>query len=150
MTMAAEAFVDTNVLLRAFHSTFPEHERVRALFDRLLDEEYELWISRQVIREYLVQVTHPRTFVPALTLEQVLHQLATFETLFHIADETHEVTAHLLALLQTYQIRGKQIHDANIVATMHAHNLGTLLTLNVDDFRRFADRIAILTPETTS
>lgn len=150
MTMAAEVFVDTNVLLRAFHSAFPEHERVRALFDRLLDEEHDLWISRQVIREYLVQVTHPRTFVSPLTLEQVLHQLAAFETLFDIADDTHEVTAHLLALLQTYQIRGKQIHDANIVATMHAYNLSTLLTLNVDDFQRFADRMTILTPEIDS
>ncbi len=100
MTMPAEAFVDTNVLLRAFHRTFPEHERVRALVDQLLHEDCELWISRQVIREYLVQVTHPNTFTPPLTIAQVIRQLAQIEALFRIADDTHDVTAHLLALLQ--------------------------------------------------
>ena len=149
MTMPAEAFVDTNVLLRALHSTFPEHEPVRALVDRLIDEDCELWISRQVIREYLVQVTHPHTFTPALTIDQVIQQWAQVEALVRIADETQAVTAHLLALLQTYPTRGKQIHDANIVATMRANGIDTLLTLNAADFRRFEDQITILTPDTT-
>ena len=52
--MVAKAFVDTNILLRAFHDTFPEHVAIRALFDQMLEDEYELWISRQVVREYLV------------------------------------------------------------------------------------------------
>ena len=148
MTMPADAFVDTNILLRAFNSTFLEHPSVRAVVDRMIDEDCELWISRQVIREYLVQMTHPRTFDPPLTIEQVLNQLATFESLFHIADDTHTVTVQLLTLLQTYPTRGKQIHDANIVATMGANNVDTLLTLNYDDFKRYENRITILTPTT--
>lgn len=150
MTMPAEAFVDTNVLLRAFHSTFPEHQRVRAMVDQLLGEDCELWISRQVIREYLVQMTHPNTFAPPLAIEQVIRQLAQIETLFRIADDTPDVTAHLLALLQTYHTRGKQIHDANVVATMLANSIDTLLTLNLADFQRFEDRITILTPDTAA
>ena len=122
---------------------------MRALVDRLIDEDCELWISRQVIREYLVQVTHPHTFTPALTIDQVIQQWAQVEALFRIADETQAVTAHLLALLQTYPTRGKQIHDANIVATMRANAIDTLLTLNAADFRRFEDQITILTPDTT-
>jgi predicted nucleic acid-binding protein len=149
MTMPAEVFVDTNILLRAFHSTFPEHEGVRTLVDQLLNEDCELWISRQVIREYLVQVTHPNTFSPPLTIDQVIRQLAQIEALFRIADDTHDVTAHLLVLLQTVPTRGKQIHDANIVATMRANAIDTLLTPNHDDFRRFEDQITILAPDTT-
>ena len=72
--MAAKALVDTNILLRAYHDTFSEHKRVRALFDRMLDEDYELWISRQVIREYLVQVTHPKTFAEPLSIDTALQQ----------------------------------------------------------------------------
>ncbi|MBN1565666.1 MAG: PIN domain-containing protein [Anaerolineae bacterium] len=146
MTMTGDAFVDTNILLRAFNSTFSEHPQVRALFDRMLDQDYELWISRQVIREYLVQMTHPRTFDPPLSIEQVLNQLATVKSLFRVADDTGDVTAQLEALLLAYPTRGKQIHDANIVATMLACDIDTLLTLNLDDFRRFEDRITILTP----
>ena len=69
MTMVDKVFLDTNIVLRAFHATIPEHPRVKALFDQLIDDETELWISRQVIREYLVQVTHPRTFLVELSSE---------------------------------------------------------------------------------
>jgi predicted nucleic acid-binding protein len=146
MTMPVDVFLDTNIVLRAFHSTLSGHERVKVLFDQMIDEENEMWISRQVIREYLVQLTHPRTFDPPLEIGQVMAHLAQVEGLFRVADDTQAVTAHLKMLLQTYPTRGKQIHDANIVATMLANGIDTLLTLNLDDFRRFEDRITILTP----
>ena len=145
-----KAFVDTNILLRVMVTQMALHAQTETLVQRMWADQAELWISRQVIREYLVQITHPRTFAPPLNIDQVLHQLTTIESLFRIADDTHDVTAQLLALLQTYPTRGKQIHDANIVATMLANNIDTLLTLNDDDFRRFEDRITILTPGTTT
>ena len=40
-------------------------------------------------------------------------------------------------------MKGKQIHDANIVATMRANGLERLATFNVADFVRFDDEIAI-------
>ena len=39
---------------------------------------------------------------------------------------------------------GKQIHDANIVATMLAYGERRLLTLNARDFRRYTDRIELV------
>ena len=39
---------------------------------------------------------------------------------------------------------GKQIHDANIVATMLAYNIPCLLTHNVKDFKRFEGIIEIV------
>ena len=67
-----------------------------------------------------------------------------FQTVFHIADEDSAVTAELLHLLSSVPIGGKQIHDANIVATMLANQAGTLLTANVSDFDRFASLITVL------
>ena len=140
----SKAFVDTNILLRAVLSRVPLHDEAEAMIQRMLDQDVELWISRQVIREYLVQATHPRTFSPPLAIDQVVYQLAMIEGPFRVADDTGAVTAQLLALLQTYPTRGKQIHDANIVATMLTYDITVLLTLNVADFRRFEDRITIL------
>jgi predicted nucleic acid-binding protein len=40
---------------------------------------------------------------------------------------------------------GRQIHDANIVATMLAYGERRLLTLNAGDFRRYGDRIELTT-----
>jgi hypothetical protein len=41
-------------------------------------------------------------------------------------------------------VSGKQIHDANIVATMIAYRIEYLLTHNVVDFERFTSLIHIL------
>jgi predicted nucleic acid-binding protein len=142
----AKAFVDTNVLLRAMVPQMTMHAASEALLQTMWIDQVELWISRQVIREYLVQVTHPNTFALPLTTEQVLSQVEMIQSLFHVADDTSEVTAQLLALIGTHPTRGKQIHDANVVATMLANGIDTLLTINVEDMRRFEDKIRLLAP----
>ncbi len=141
--MGAKAFVDTNILLRSLLTEMNLHAECDSLLKRTLREGAELWISGQVIREFIVQATHPRTLKEPLTIEQVVHQLDTIQPSFQIADETSAVREQLLKLLQKYPTRGKQVHDANIVATMLAHGIDTLLTLNVSDFKRFEDRIKI-------
>jgi hypothetical protein len=49
-----------------------------------------------------------------------------------------------LSLLGTVACAGKQIHDANIIATMLAHGIPKLLTHNVADFSRFTAHIKVL------
>lgn len=144
MTMVAKVFADTNIILRAFHDDFVEHERVRTLFDRFLAEDTQIYISRQVIREYLVQATHPRTFVEPLSIESLNQHLQQITRICTVLDETERVTEHLTRLITEYPTRGKQVHDANIVATMLAYEIDTLLTLNVDDLKRFEDKIKLI------
>lgn len=131
-----KAFVDTNVLLRVMQIQVPGHREAEALIQRFSANDVELWISRQVIREYLVQVTHPRTFASPLSIDELTRQIQAILSLFHVADDTAEVTAQLVSLLRAYPTRGKQIHDANIVATMLAVGIDTLLTFNLEDFKR--------------
>jgi predicted nucleic acid-binding protein len=45
-----------------------------------------------------------------------------------------------------YSFGGRQVHDANIVATMLAHGERRLLTFNVADFRRFTPLVEVVTP----
>ena len=150
MTKGAKAFVDTNVLLRAIHHTLPNHLEANALIYQMWDNDVELWISRQVIREYLVQVTHPNTFRVPETLADIMEDIANIRSLFRIADETHETTEQLLKLLQKYPTVGKQVHDANIVATMLVNGIDTLLTINVADMKRFSAEITIISPIKTA
>lgn len=82
-----------------------------------------------------------------ITMQQLELQLRTIHAVFRIADETEEVTAQLLALMKVYPTGGKQVHDANVVATMLVNGIDTLLTTNVEDMKRFADRITILSLE---
>ena len=147
MTTNARAFVDTNILLRATVAQSPLHEEAKTLIGQQIEADVELWISRQVIREYIAQVTRPQAFMRPMTADQVIAQLWTMRAVFKIADETEAVTEQLLVLLQAYPTGGKQVYDANVVATMLTYDIPTLLTTNVADMKRYADRITLVSLE---
>ncbi len=52
--------------------------------------------------------------------------------------------AEALKAVEQIPIGGRQIHDANIVATMLAHGIPRLLTNNPGDFQRFAAHITVI------
>jgi hypothetical protein len=54
------------------------------------------------------------------------------------------VTAALASLFRRVPAAGRQIHDANIVATMQAHGIRRLLTHNGSDFQRYSAHITVL------
>ena len=66
--------------------------------------------------------------------------LSTYE----ILEDGPVVTDQLLDLCRSTPAGGKQIHDANIAATMLAYGERRLLTLNAADFRRYTDRIELV------
>lgn len=63
---------------------------------------------------------------------------------FEILEEGPAVTEILVALCREVTVGGRQIHDANIVATMLAHGEHRLLTFNTSDFRRYGERIELI------
>jgi predicted nucleic acid-binding protein len=141
--MDAEAvFIDTNVLIYAAVEESPFCLRARGNLKRLERSSTELWISRQIIREFLAQMT--RAPHPDFTPKDLLATLRNFEGRFCIAEDQALVTEQLVFLLEHVRAGGKQIHDANIVATMLTYNIPQLLTYNVDDFRRFSGLIQVI------
>lgn len=146
-TSARTVFLDTNILLRANVAEAPLHTEALAALKALRARGDALWISRQVLREFVAVLTRPQVFAtprpPAIIVERVRY----FQSHFWVADDTSAVTERLLTLLQTIPMGGKQIHDANIVATMQAYGIGYLLTLNAADFNRFSSLITIVSLE---
>ena len=57
-----------------------------------------------------------------------------------------QVWDELMALSRRFAFGGKQVHDANIVATMLEHGEMRLLTFNEADFRRFGSLIEVVVP----
>lgn len=140
-------FLDTNILLRFNIIEMPEHAQVRLAVERLIQDDYQLWISRQIVREFSAVLTRPQTFMKPLTASEVAGRIRTLLPLFNVADETASVTDHLMHLMETIPLGGKQIHDANIAATMQAYAVPELLTLNPGDFVRFSSLITVRTLE---
>ena len=129
-------FIDTNILVYSTVKESPFHQQALAALETAYNAGRPLWISRQIIREFLVIMTRPQAF-EALPKDSVLQQTNDFCHRFNVADDTGNVTQQLLSLLKQYPSGGKQVHDTNIVAAMLANGVTHLLTHNVKDFKRF-------------
>ena len=137
-------FVDTNVLVNARILEAPDHEAARASLESALKKSEPLRISRQVLREYLAVVNRPQTWSVALAREDALDDVERLAATFEVLEDGLVVTDWLVSLCRQLPVGGKQIHDANIVATMLAYGERRLLTFNVTDFRRYADHIELV------
>ena len=143
-TEGNRVFVDTNVLVYAAVSQSPFHRDARYAIRRRQEAGVELWICRQVLREYLVVLSRPQTFSIPQPMETLIEDVRRFQECFSIAEDGPAATARLLEVLRELSVGGKQVHDANIVATMLVNDIHSILTHNADDYRRFAGLIAVL------
>jgi len=46
--------------------------------------------------------------------------------------------------LADVEYSGKQVHDANVVATMLTHGVGAVVTMNLADFARFERYVSLV------
>lgn len=138
-------FIDTNVLVHAAAEGAPFLDRARAALARTAADG-PVTISRQILREYISVMTRPQVWGKPLTLPQAIADTAGFIRRFNVLDDDPSVWDQLVALSRDHSFAGRQVHDANIVATMLAHGERRILTFNDADFRRFADLIEILSP----
>ena len=137
-------FIDTNVLVASRFLEAPNHDIARPRLERAFRDPDPLRISRQVLREYLAVVTRPQAWAVPSTRDDALDDVQRLMSRFEILEDGPAVTDSLVALCREVLVGGRQIHDANIVATMLAHGERRLLTFNSADFRRFGDRIELV------
>jgi predicted nucleic acid-binding protein len=139
---ADSIFADTNLWVNAAVPTAPSHGQAVAALGRMAVGT--LWTSRQVVREFLAVMSRPQTFFAGnAPMADILNRAHTIESQCRVAEDGPDVAQQLNALLAVGDTRGKQIHDANIVATMLAHGIRTLLTDNVADFARWGHLIDV-------
>jgi predicted nucleic acid-binding protein len=139
-------FVDTNILVYATRRSSSFHQVSREALLRARQDGLWLCLSRQVLREYLAVVTRPQPGVVPFTMAKALARAELFARAMAVLEDGPAVMQELLGLCRTIPLGGRQVHDANIVATMLAHGETRLLTCNGKDFVRFAPHIEIVAP----
>ena len=146
MTTGADSslFLDTNILVYANVEETPLHQAALQAVEAYYQNGATLWVSRQILREFMATLTRPQSFGNPRPVSTVIERVHFFQEYFSVAEDGPDVTAQLLALIEQIPTGGKQIHDANIVATMLAHGITHLLTHNTADFARFAQFITIV------
>lgn len=137
-TMDVDAcVVDTNVLVYSTVSGNPWHQQSRQWLAALQNQGLHLCVTTQVLREYLVVLTRGTVFEQSFSVDQVLAQIEALLPSLTVLDEPLAAADLLRVLVGRYEIRGKHIHDANIVAVMLTHGVHRLATYNQADFQRF-------------
>jgi predicted nucleic acid-binding protein len=137
--------LDTNVLLAATDEGRADHVAALAVLDEWPGQGTTLYVSGQIVREYLAVATRP----PAsnglgLSLSDATANARAIRERSRFVGEDHKVSGRLLELVEQNHCAGKQVHDANIVATMLVHGIEAIVTLNTADFARFDEHIQVI------
>lgn len=137
--------LDTNVLLAATDESRAEHRDALAVVNDWAAGHTDLCTSGQVLREYLTVSTRPadRNGL-GLNLPDALGNVRAIRERTTLLAEDSKVADRLLGLLADIECRGKQVHDANLIATMLAHGIGAVVTMNLKDFARFERHVSLI------
>lgn len=138
---------DTNILLRLADERHPHHTRADAALYALRSRGDEPCVVAQVLYEYWTVCTRPVESLGGLgmTVTHTASNVRRLQRLFPLYRDEGAIFDRWQELVTRHEVKGKNAHDARIVAAMLHHGLTHLLTFNVSDFKRFTE-IAVLAP----
>jgi predicted nucleic acid-binding protein len=140
--------VDTNVLLRLINSYNSQYAQAQNAINKLIQQDVELNIVPQNLFEFWVVATRPANVNGlGLSVEEATQEMALLKQLFAIKASNPSILTVWEDLVIKYQVKGKQGHDARLVAAMITHEISHILTFNVEDFTRFSEIVAV-SPQT--
>jgi predicted nucleic acid-binding protein len=139
-------FVDANVLAYASNADDPKYAASRALLEEARAPLTTLYITPQVICEFYSVITNPRRVAapssPAVAL-RVISALLALPGISILPIDARAMTA-LVELLHRRPVRGPDVFDLQIVATMKANGVQTIYTFNAADFKVFPELTVIV------
>jgi predicted nucleic acid-binding protein len=136
----ASWLLDSNVLLRLSKTEDPEQVTIERAILHLVSQGVRLCYTSQSLGEFWNVSTRPldrNGF--GLSVAEANRLARLIEGRFDLVSDSRDVHDRWRALLLEHQIRGVQVHDARLAASMYVHGISSLLTFNVRDFRRFID-----------
>jgi len=74
-----------------------------------------------------------------LSIAETSQRVEYIERTMTFLPDTDQVYSIWRSLVITQNVRGVQVHDARLAAIMQAYGISRILTLNDQDFLRFAD-----------
>lgn len=131
--------IDTNMLLRSSQRVHPQ-SAIAARATNILDSKNEdLVVLPQNIVEFWAVATRPLSVNGlGLTVNQTILEVNRLSLLFELLPEV-PIHDEWLRLVTKYQVLGKNVHDARLVAAMIVNGIDSILTFNVPDFARHSE-----------
>ncbi|MCB0172288.1 MAG: type II toxin-antitoxin system VapC family toxin [Anaerolineae bacterium] len=130
--------LDTNILLRAVQSQAPTHQLAVAAVASILESGDNVLITSQNLIEFWAVATRPIEANGLGWSSKVVEtEVNQWRQQFPLLDERPQIFTEWLQLVTQFHTKGKQVHDARLVAVMQAYGLTHLLTFNGTDFERY-------------
>lgn len=141
------ALVDSNVLVYCQFTDSPHYVASRELIARAQDGEVPLCATPQVFTEFYSVVTDGRRVARARSSEEALDVIAMYLTMPGITmlPVPADVTSRWIELARRHPVKGGEVFDLHLVATMLGNGVRRIFTFNTSDFVPF-DEIEVLTP----
>lgn len=136
--------LDTNILLRISKNDDPQHPTISGALRVLVAQDARLCFTSQILGEFWNASTRPldqNGF--GLNTDETNRLASVIERDFEFLPDSRDVHDRWRLLLVDHEIRGVQVHDARLAASMYVHGIAQLLTANVRDFQRFKGLRAI-------
>ncbi|WP_145034587.1 type II toxin-antitoxin system VapC family toxin [Caulifigura coniformis] len=144
--------IDTNVLARFADQDSVQHGEAVDSLRQLQAAGHLPVFNPQIKREFLDVAERPKGTGPGrnglgLSNQQTCELIAQFQDVFGYLADVPAVDEQFDRLHGKYG-GGKSVHDLNIVASMLAHGVTSLLTFNDKHFRHLeAEGISVQTPQ---
>jgi predicted nucleic acid-binding protein len=137
--------VDSGILLRLVNAADPLNAIIDAAVRVIQSRGDALAYALQNAAEFWNVCTRPATARGGLGLDAVEteRRLKVVEASFSLLSEPTTAYSIWRQLVVAHAVRGKQVHDARLVALMQAHGISHILTLNGGDFARFPGIVAM-------
>lgn len=136
--------IDTNILARLLLPHDPLCPVATSAVDELKRRDEKVCIAPQNLIELWSVATRPIN-VNGLGMapNRVSVEVDRIEKMFRLIEEPPTIYPRWRHLVGAHAVRGRQAHDARLVATMLEQAIDYILTFNVDDFARYADIKAV-------
>lgn len=130
---------DSNTFLRLAEKNSPQRQIVITAIRELRNRNETLYYTPQVLTEFWNVCTRPVSARGGLglSIEQTERKATLIEKYFTLLHDGAAAFTEWRRLVSALQIKGVQVHDAKLVASMIAHNIPYLVTFNTKDFSRF-------------
>lgn len=126
-------FLDTNILI---YASIPDHEYYKRVI-KIFEEKENLYISNQVVLEYIQVMTSKKFFDNPLIIKEALKNIDTFLLLVKLVKDHNINFQDIKNNLEN--LPTVNMHNLNIYLTMKLNNISNIVTFNDKDFKIFND-----------
>lgn len=130
--------LDSNILIRWIQPDDRDYPVIKSALDVLVQQQSILCYTSQNLAEFWNACTRPvNRNGYGLTSQEADRRARILESRLRLLPDNIETHQEWRQLLVSHNVSGVQVYDARLVAAMRVHGVQSILTLNVEDFRRY-------------